>query len=448
MKKLYIVKSLIKDWFTSQLPYTAAVMVVFILSFIAMFFVATKVATEYLEDTSQENIYYNELAVGMGDEDGFYAEQVIILNSEFYDEYLKLNLPSLTANAKVQGVLQYTEKNGSKLEGTDACVLACFPVFSKEQQDRYGVVKHLLNYYDYEITKGRDLTEEDLCSGSYKAVAPEGYALDVGDVISCFGHEIEIVGLNKPSPYSVRKNGHIVIPYGFADECMADGIYGEDVFQYEIDEAYEYGAKPENNVYVPTGSYISGLTQIHMRLGLSEKPELVSYPAFLELTVNSFVFEERVNESQKEGLAKLLGITVDDFGNGYDWFYHEVVENFNGHVYKECIIAGIFCALNVLMIIMFLSSRNIKSYRIYRMYGCSGAGIFAINFISLMLVVLFTLVISMLLCKPAMLLFSGINDSYEFRPKCVLITSAVLAGISFAACIPAAISAARKSPID
>ena len=53
MKKLYIIKSILKDWFTSRIFVTLTVISVFVLSFVTMFFVTTKVSSEYLEKAGE-----------------------------------------------------------------------------------------------------------------------------------------------------------------------------------------------------------------------------------------------------------------------------------------------------------------------------------------------------------------------------------------------------------
>lgn len=65
IEKIYIIiKSILKDWFTARIAVTLTVVGVFVLSFIAIFFVTTKVATEYLEDSNTEKHYYNERVLG------------------------------------------------------------------------------------------------------------------------------------------------------------------------------------------------------------------------------------------------------------------------------------------------------------------------------------------------------------------------------------------------
>lgn len=439
MKKLYIISTIIKDWFTTRLLYTAAVLCVFILSFIALFFVTTKVSAEYLTDSKTENIYYNELRINEETVPDACEKEFFLLDDSFYSEYLKIGLPPLSDNCYVDGWLKYSERNGEKLNGTDFCELRCFPFFSETDNKRYNAIKNLLNY-EYEITEGRDLEESDCRSGMWAAVAPEGYALEVGDVISCFGHKLEIVGLNKPSPHNLRDYEQIVVPYGFLLECMGDGLSEEAALELIFDEAY--GKKPENNAYVPSDN-----EEPQYYYGQTPFGDERVYPAFLRLSVNSFMFEKKVTDAQKEGLAKFLGITAEDFTNDYDRYYHYDVEKFNKQAFKECIIAGIFCILNAFMLVVFLSVQNSKAYRIYRVYGCSAVNVFVINFLSLMAVVIIALVASVLLCRPAMQLFSYVNAGYEFRPRCVMITAEVFVAVSAAACVPAAVSAVRKSPV-
>ena len=69
------------------------------------------------------------------------------------------------------------------------------------------------------------------------------------------------------------------------------------------------------------------------------------------------------------------------------------------------------------------------------------------NLICLAVIVGLSLGISVMLCSPAAVLFGKINSTYEFRQECVDIAIRIFAAVSFAACIPAAVKAAFRSPV-
>ena len=438
MKKIYIIKSILKDWFSSRISVTLTVIAVFVLSFVTMFFVTTKVSAEYLEDPETEKHYYNELIIDEEKVPDAYEKLDYLLDDDFYSRWLAMDLPPLTDSAYVDGYIKYSELNGSPINATDFIDLKRAPVFSKQEQERVAPIKNLLGY-NYELTAGRDITEDDLVSRNAVAVAPEGWALSVGDRISCFGHELEIIGLNKPDKYNRRRDECILVPYWFLNECMQDGLDPELVWNLKHNSAYE--GKPENNAYAPDLSeepiYTNGLTPFG--------DERV-YPAYLRLEFSSFMFEERLDDGQKAALAAFLDISPDDFTNSYDMFYFEQVRAFNDRAFKECLIAGLFCILNVLMITVFLCGSNVKAYRIFRVYGCSRIAIFVMNLICLAVIVGLSLGISVMICSPAAALFGKINSTYAFRRECVDISVRLFTAVSFAACIPAAIKATMRYP--
>ena len=438
MKKIYIILSVLKDWFTSRITVTLTVIDVFVLSFVTMFFVTTKVSAEYLEDTETEKHYYNELVIDEERVPDAYEKLDHLLDDGFYSRWLAMALPPLSDNAYVDGYIKYSQLNDKPLKATDFIDLKCAPVFSGQEQERLAPIKNLLGY-DYEITAGRDITGDDLVSRNAVAVAPEGWALSVGDRISCFGHELEIIGLNKPDKYNRRRDECILVPYWFLNECMQDELDMELVLELKQNSAYE--GKPENNVYAPDEADDPIYTAGQIPFG----DERV-YPAFLRLEFSSCMFEERLDDGQKDDLAEFLGITPDDFTNSYDMFYFEQVRAFNDRAFKECLIAGLFCILNVLMITVFLCGSNVRAYRIFRVYGCSRIAIFVMNLICLAVIVGLSLGISVMLCSPAAALFGKINSTYEFRQECVDISVRIFAAVSFAACIPAAIKATMRAP--
>ena len=439
MKKIFIIQSVMKDWFISRLPVTLTVISVFVLSFVTMFFVTTKVSAEYLEDTETEKHYYNELIIDEEKVPDAYERLDHLLDDGFYSRWLAMGLPPLTDNAYVDGYIKYSKLNGKPLKATDFIDLKCAPVFSEQEQKRLAPIENLLGY-DYELSEGRDITEDDLAGRNAVAVAPEGWALSVGDRISCFGHELEVIGLNKPDKYNKRRGECILVPYWFLNECMQDELDTELVLELKQNSVYE--GKPENNAYTPDEEEEPTYTAGHVPFG----DERV-YPAFLRLEFSSFMFEEHLDDRQKTALAGFLGISPDDFTNSYDMIYYKQVNAFNDRAFKECLIAGLFCVLNVLMITVFLCGSNVRAYRIFRVYGCSRFGIFAINLICLAVVVGLSLGISIGLCRPAAVLFGRINNSFEFRHECVDISVRLFTAVSFAACIPAAVRAAFRSPV-
>ena len=132
MKKIYIIKSILKDWFSSRISVTLTVIAVFVLSFVTMFFVTTKVSAEYLEDPETEKHYYNELIIDEEKVPDAYEKLDYLLDDDFYSRWLAMDLPPLTDSAYVDGYIKYSELNGSPIKATDFIDLKCAPVFSKQ----------------------------------------------------------------------------------------------------------------------------------------------------------------------------------------------------------------------------------------------------------------------------------------------------------------------------
>ena len=443
MKKLFVITTIVKDLFTSKLPYTAVVLVSLIISFFTLFFVTTKVASEHLESTALENRYYNDLYVLDDQPNSF------LLNDDFYNDYLKLTFPKATSSTNIMSFLKYSKLNDKKLPGTDFVEVNVHPLFSKSEQDKYEAFEFSLRY-EYDVIDGRDITEEELSEHKNVALAPEGWAVKVGDTLDCFGHKLKIVGLIKPkegfiygefyNPYRER----FLVPYDFLLECMKDPLdldikNGED-FNYNPG----YRDKPVDNKYVlidpPPNTTFRDVGQTVYKDKI--------YPAIIRIDLDYIVFSEKITEKQKNDFAKFIGVSPDELRSSYERYYKDTVKEFNNQALLECAVSGAFCVLNAVMIVLFICRKNIGTYKLFRVYGGSRKNIFIFNLVSMLSVILLALIISALMSMPVMNVFHRINQKYEFRESCLIITSAVFLIVSVLACIPAAISAVRKSPVS
>lgn len=452
MKKIFVIRTIIKDYFTAQLPVTAVVLLAFTLSFSTLLFVTTKTASENLESTALENIYYNELRIDYGRED--LPESVALrsgnymLDDSFYNKYLKIGLPPITDLCDISANIKYSKLNGRKLAETDFVDVPAYPVFSESEKNKYEPFKYILRY-DYEITEGRDITEEDLKNHRYYAIAPEGWAVSVGDKLDCFGYELEIIGLLKPTVsgyqgdvYYTPNREKFVAPYYFFNECMSDPIELPEGELLEYNEAYN--SKPKNNKYEPqqtdSPTYSNGATPY----GTDDE----IYPAYIVLQGEAFMFSQKVSESQKNELAEFIGIKPDMFTSSFEQYYKENVKEFNKQAVVESLLAGAFCALNIIMLVMFMCRKNINTYKLFRVYGCSKKDVFGFNLLSMLAVIIIAFLLSCAISKPMMAFLESINPKYEFRLRCLVITGIVFLTVSILACIPAAVSAVRRSPVN
>ena len=453
MKKLFIIRTIIKDLFTAQLPYTAVVLVSLIISFFTLFFVTTKVASEHLESTLSEKHYSNDLYLDVADSAsniGEYGNNMgdYMLNDEFCNKYLEINLPKVTY-INIGASLMYSKLNGKKLPGTDFVDVGVEPIFSQAEKNIYEAFEKDLKY-EYDVIDGRDITEEELSEHKNVALAPEGWAVKVGDTLDCFGHELKIVGLIRPKkgfiyeefyrPY--REN--FLVPYDFLLECMNDPLdldikNGEDLIYNP-----GYDGKPKNNKYEPEELPPDTIYATLSSTCFKDK----IYPAIIILNVQHIIFSEKITEKQKNDFAKLIGVSPNELRSSYEQFYKDNIKEFNNQALLECAVSGAFCVLNAVMIVLFICRKNIGTYKLFRVYGGSRKNIFMFNLVSMLSVILLALIISAMMSMPVMNVFHRINQKYEFRESCLIITSAVFVTVSVLACIPAAISAVRKSPVS
>ena len=459
MKKLFVIATIVKDLFTSKLPYTAVVLISLILSFFTLFFVTTKVASEHLKSTLTEKHYSNDLFLDITsdlrnvaensdfslDENGNY-----LLDDEFYDRYLKLDLPTTTF-ASIMSFLKYSKLNNKKLPGTDFVEVNVHPLFSKSEQEKYKPFELSLKY-EYDVIDGRDITEEDLSEHKNVALAPEGWAVKVGDTLDCFGHKLKIVGLLKPKVgfeyegayYSYHEK--FLVPYGFLVECMKEpiDINSLNTKTGNLEHNPGYDDKPVDNKYVliepPANTTFSSDGQTCYKGKI--------YPATIKINLQNIIFSKKLTEKQKNDYAEFLGVSPDKLKSSYERLYMDNIKEFNNQALLECTVSGAFCVLNAVMIVLFICRKNIGTYKLFRVYGSSRKNIFIFNLVSMLSVILLALIISALMSMPVMNVFHRINQKYEFRESCLIITSAVFVVVSVLACIPAAVSAVRKSPVN
>lgn len=455
MKKLFVIRTIIKDYFTAQLPVTAVVLLAFVLSFNTLLFVTTKTAAENLESTGLENIYYNELRMDFEKIESEIDPEILelrpnfgtyMLDDNFYNGYLKIGLPPISDGGYIMAYIKYSRLNGQKLAETDFVDVPAYPRFSESEKDRYESFKYELRY-DYEITEGRDITEEDLKNHQYYAIAPEGWAVKVGDKLDCFGHKLEIIGLLKPSVagyqdvFYTPNREKFIAPYYFFNECMSDRIEIPDGEMLKFNTAYS--SKPQNNKYEPVQTECPEYSNGETPYGSEE-----IYPAFVTVNFESVMFSQKISESQKKEYAEFLGITPDMLTSSFEQYYKDAVKEFNKKAISECIVAGAFCTFNIIMIVMFLCRKNIADYRLFRVYGSSNKDIFIFNILSMFSLIVIVLIFCCATSKPVMKFFESINPKYEFRLRCLIITAVVYVTVSLLACIPAAVSAVRKTPAN
>ncbi|MFT3951711.1 MAG: ABC transporter permease [Oscillospiraceae bacterium] len=443
MKKLFILRSILKDWFTTQLPYTAAVVVTLVFSFLALFFVAEKVATENLSSLEWENVWYNEIIVnlGMDGEELPAFDPSFMLDDAFYEKYLQIDLPPLTDFQTIWGYCKYTEKNSEKLAGTDFCQLKAFPLFAPSEQAYYEPIKNALKY-QYDIIQGRDITAEELESKNRVVVAPEGYALAVGDKITMSGMEFEVVGLNKPSPYNISDDEMMAVPYWYFNDAMQHPYDLTDNTNCHYNPAYD--DKPKNNVYVPTEL---PKDTVYISYGEMFNGQEYNYDAYLVMDSDRFMFDGKITQSQRQKLAALIGVDISRLTTSYEQDYKYNVQEYQHKALKESVLVAAFCVMNILMLIVFLCGKNVRAFRMFRVYGASRIHIFLLNFAAALVCILIALGIGTALSPQVLRIVAAVNSNYEFRPYCVKLAAAVFTASAVLAAIPAAVSAVVKSPV-
>ena len=424
MKTLFVIKVMLRDWFSVHRRYSFIIIVTMILSVQALFFVATKNAGENIESIFMERFctaaYFLDPPPYDGEMDydeyqTLYPNDLIRCDRQFLQGYIDAGLPmpapalqnaaDLSAQTAVQ-VYGVNDKTLYEIDGyTRGYVsLPGLPAFSEEDKEFEQVLN--MSQTKYELVAGRTITEEELRNHAHVIVVGEESPYNLGDVLDCGKYEFEVVGIVRID--SFEQAG--IIPFWYVEECMSEYLGDREI---ELDE----------DMY----AYIGG------------------YDAYMQLT--RMILEKPLTSSQLSKMTELALTDKEHITMPYEGFLDEEYDKFYKATIMECAVFGLFCIANIILAVWSLCIKHIGTLRTFRVYGASG---FAVTRLVISLILIITAaagVIGGALCIPMQKLYENINSNYAWRPYCMYIAVGALMIINLIAAVPTAILIVRRSPI-
>ena len=425
MKFIFLIKSMLHDWVTIYFKYIVTIVVTMVLSFLAMFFIATKNTTENIEDLFLEKWYnstymlytitdIDEMVVEDFDEK--YPDCALKCDHQLMDKYIESGLPmpySFLNNDLEWSCLTHMycfKLNGTAFpEFTDfGTYLLSGPLAFDSTQSKYAQIMNQSSF-KYDIVAGRDYTEEDLLNHNKVLVVSDETGFSVGDVLTSGGYDFEIIGLLHTDDISTCE--YSLIPFWFADECMQN-FQG----QRNIPLRAEY-----------TFECIEG------------------YDCYT--VMNRITFEKPLTNKQLDTLSEVTGLDKSLIVLNYDSELQRQLTSYMRTTYLECIIFGVFCITNIILVMWYLCTKMYPALKIFRVYGAKDRIIIAMIVTLILIVTLVSLILGLLLCPPAFKLYHLINSVYEWRTRCAVSAALALFSVNLIAAIPMAIITVKRSPI-
>ena len=416
---------MLHDWVTIYLKYIVIIVVTMVLSFLAMFFIATKNATENIEDVFMEKWYLATYTLNTFSDiddcmtDDFvekYPDSRLKCDHQLMDKFIGSELPMphsfLNDTLEWSGIARmYCFKlNGNafpEITGEGVYTLNGPLAFDSGQKD----YKAFLNQtgFEYDIISGRDYTDEDLISHNKVLVVTENTGFEVGDILSSHGYDFEIIGLLRT--HDTNDSDYSLIPFWFADECM---------------QSFE------------------GLRNIEVKQDTYQCIE--GYDSFIEL--NQLTFEKPLTNKQLKSLSEVTGLSENLISLNYEGELQGQLGKYMKTTYLECAVFGVFCITNIILVVWYLCSKMYPVLKIFRVYGAKDKTIISMIITLIMIVSIASLLIGLLICPLIFKLYHFVNTAYEWRLRCVISASVALFAVNLIAAIPTAIITVKKSPIS
>ena len=425
MKFLFIVKVMLRDWMSVHRKYTLIIIITMILSVQALFFIATKNASENIESVFMERFcnaayFIDPPPYDINNDDyneyfELYPNGLIRCDRQFLQSYLDsgLPMPSLalqnSADLSAQAIVQVYGVNGVSLyeQFPDSHGLSFFsglPAFTEGDRKFEAVLN--MPSVKIELLSGRTFTEDDLNDHRHVIVAGIESGYKIGDVLDCGKYDFEVIGIVKIDSFEDAG----LIPFWYIEECMSEYLGDRDI---ELEE----------NVLSSIGGYDS----------------------YMQLT--RMIYEKPLTSSQLSKLAELAHTSKSYIRMPYTNFLDKEYAAFYKATIAECAVFGLFCIANIILAVWSLCIKQIGTLRTFRVYGASNAAVTRLVVILIMCITLAAGVIGGALCIPMQKLYESINSNYAWRPYCMYIAVGALMIINLIAAIPTAILIVRKSPI-
>ena len=424
MKTLFVIRAMLRDWLTVHRRYTLIIVLTMILSVQALFFVATKNASENIESIFLErfcNAAYTVKPPKMSTEtfeeleesERLYPEHQIKCDRVLLESYIASGLPmpapmmKNAADYSAHAYLQVTGINGEswyKAKGEPFYNFGGLPVFEEKDSEFAQVIN--MSGFSYEICAGRDYTPEDLASHAPVLVVERKEPFAVGDRIKIGERELEIIGLSDSGEDCFDSP----IPFWLLEEGMTN-FRGIREYEFEPDHF----------------------------------TDLLAYDCMLLL--DRMVYENPLGYGQVGTLAEVCGTVREQIKMPYTTMLDEEFDKFYKATIIECAVFGLFCIANIILAVWSLCVKQIGTLRTFRVYGASNGAVTRMIVTLIMIMTLAAGVIGGALCIPMQKLYENINSNYAWRPYCMYIAVGALMIINLIAAVPTAILIVRRSPI-
>ena len=424
MKFLFVLKVMLRDWLTVHRKYTLIIVITMILSVQALFFAATKNASENIESIFLErfcNAAYTVKPPKMSTDsfeeleefERLYPQHQIKCDRAFLERYLDSGLPMPSpalenpADYSAAAYLQVTGINGKswyEAKGAPFYNFGGEAVF-EEKDSRFDEVINITKF-TYKLCAGRDYTPEEIASHAPVLVVDKKEPFSLGDRIKVGERELEIIGIVDGGDDFTASP----IPFWLLEEGMSDfkGIR-------------EYEFAPDHFT------------------------DLAGYDCLLAL--DRMVYASPLSFSQVGTLAEVCGTERGQIKMPYTAMLDEEYGKFYKATITECAVFGLFCIANIILAVWSLCVKHIGTLLTFRVYGASNAQVTRLVVMLIMIITLAAGVIGGALCIPMQKLYENINPDYAWRPYCMYIAVGALTVINLIAVIPTAILIVRKSPI-
>ena len=457
MKFLFLVASILKNWFTTYRKYTLTVIAAMTLSVLALFFIAEKAASENLE--SLYLIRYEKARYFMqASSERYFAEDHndekypglnVKVDYDFLDGFVNEELPEPMVTDSDEefpyGIrMTATKINGDKDAAFPFVSFGGIPVFSDSERDKYGKMATCFDGYKYTIIDGRDISEQALEEkravavvdvDSYDnryGVTPE---IKVGDVLGCGAYEVTVIGLCEYTGEGNYESCYSRIPFYLSDECMK-----------------HYKGFGHNNVDVPmsaAGLSSAGLGKIDPDELSDAAVMVVSYPEYdIMCSTVHIVFEHPLTSKEYKSLLKITGLSENEVTNDlYKGLEKRGMDKYIKTTFLSGTAFAIFCALNIVSVIWFLLKQNMLTFRIFRVYGARDKLIFRIILFLVGVLVVISGLLAFALSPLTMIVYNKLLTGYEYRFLCFFSAFGIMLVINILAAVPTALLVIKRSPV-
>lgn len=452
MKFIFLVFSILKNWFTIYRKYTLTVIATMTLSVLALFFIAEKVASENLESLYLINYIKSTYNINASNDrleenDEPYPDDKVKVDYSFLDAYIESEIPmpimdNERSEYPYETSMIVTELNNNREKAFPFLYFNGSPVFSEKEQEKYGELVTCFDNYEYKIIDGRDLTNEDLEEKKpYVVVDVDSYfnsygttpQIKVGDILTCGDYKLTVVGLCEYTGSYNLEYTYSRIPFYLSDECMK---------HYK---GFGYG---NIEMSMPKGSYTETQTDDDLSEDESITVVVGSQDYDIMTTTGRLVFEHPLSNSDYEKLLEITGLTEEEVSNSL----YKVHETSGMDIFiKTTIFSGtafaIFCALNIVSVIWFLLKQNIQTFRIFRVYGAGDRTVLKIILFLVGVLVAVSGLLALALSPLTMTVYNKFLTGYEYRFLCFLSAFGIMLVINILAAVPTALLVIKRSPI-